>query len=392
MNAGQLGAGDIEGLGGALRALIRRVWTTWCSARGYGNGEAPAIGHWSWLAAGLPIEVPGFQLDRRCGSGVQAVANRGDDGSRPGWRDVCRRGRGSSRCRTSNINTLAARGGRADGRHGAPRPPQPRTGDEPTGRALRRDHRDDRDRGKTSPRITAFRARMRTPSPCARTRMRRGHGPKRSSPNSWCRSKSRSARVDAITLRPLTKAIAATPAWRRSARSGRLMASAIRQPSSPQAMPASKTMPPAACLVVAEDRLEELGLTPIAVVRRLGGGGLRPFAHGHRPGSGGGAAVRTAWLQLGRYRPCRNSNEAFAPQVLAVLKGWGWSEDEFAPRHPQRQWLRHQPRPSHRRHRGAASSPTWRIEMHRRAGCVTGWRRCAIGGGQGIAAVFERAE
>ena len=29
----------------------------------YGSGEAPAIGHWSWLAAGYPEEVPGFQLD-----------------------------------------------------------------------------------------------------------------------------------------------------------------------------------------------------------------------------------------------------------------------------------------------------------------------------------------
>ena len=44
-------------------------------SQGYGNAEAPAIGHWSWLAAGLPLEVPGYQLDRRCGSGLQAVAN-----------------------------------------------------------------------------------------------------------------------------------------------------------------------------------------------------------------------------------------------------------------------------------------------------------------------------
>ena len=42
-------------------------------AQGYGNGEAPAIGRWSALAAGFPIEVPGYQLDRRCGSGLQAV-------------------------------------------------------------------------------------------------------------------------------------------------------------------------------------------------------------------------------------------------------------------------------------------------------------------------------
>ena len=44
-------------------------------SQGYGSAEAPAIGRWSWLAAGLPIEVPGYQLDRRCGSGLQAVIN-----------------------------------------------------------------------------------------------------------------------------------------------------------------------------------------------------------------------------------------------------------------------------------------------------------------------------
>src|SRR5204863_41848 len=42
-------------------------------AQGYPNGEAPCIARWSALAAGLPITVPGYQLDRRCGSGLQAV-------------------------------------------------------------------------------------------------------------------------------------------------------------------------------------------------------------------------------------------------------------------------------------------------------------------------------
>jgi acetyl-CoA C-acetyltransferase len=37
------------------------------------NGEAPAIGRVAALDAGLGIEVPGQQVDRRCGSGLQAV-------------------------------------------------------------------------------------------------------------------------------------------------------------------------------------------------------------------------------------------------------------------------------------------------------------------------------
>lgn len=37
------------------------------------NGESPAIGRVAALDTGLGIEVPGQQVDRRCGSGLQAV-------------------------------------------------------------------------------------------------------------------------------------------------------------------------------------------------------------------------------------------------------------------------------------------------------------------------------
>lgn len=39
----------------------------------YPNGEAPAIGRIAALDAGLGVGVPGVQIDRRCGSGLQAV-------------------------------------------------------------------------------------------------------------------------------------------------------------------------------------------------------------------------------------------------------------------------------------------------------------------------------
>ena len=42
---------------------------------GYPNGENPAIGRLAGLQADLPIEVPGYQLDRRCSSGLQAILN-----------------------------------------------------------------------------------------------------------------------------------------------------------------------------------------------------------------------------------------------------------------------------------------------------------------------------
>jgi acetyl-CoA C-acetyltransferase len=41
--------------------------------QGYANGEAPALGRVAGLDAGLPVDVPGYQVDRRCGSGLQAI-------------------------------------------------------------------------------------------------------------------------------------------------------------------------------------------------------------------------------------------------------------------------------------------------------------------------------
>lgn len=39
----------------------------------YPSSEAPAIGRVVALDSGLPVTVPGMQIDRRCGSGLQAV-------------------------------------------------------------------------------------------------------------------------------------------------------------------------------------------------------------------------------------------------------------------------------------------------------------------------------
>ncbi|GAA1836274.1 acetyl-CoA C-acetyltransferase [Agromyces salentinus] len=45
------------------------------AAQGYPTMEAPAIGRVAALDAGFPVETTGYQLDRRCGSGLQAVLN-----------------------------------------------------------------------------------------------------------------------------------------------------------------------------------------------------------------------------------------------------------------------------------------------------------------------------
>lgn len=44
-------------------------------AQSYASSEAPCIGRYAALAAGLPVEVAGYSLDRRCGSGLQALIN-----------------------------------------------------------------------------------------------------------------------------------------------------------------------------------------------------------------------------------------------------------------------------------------------------------------------------
>ena len=72
MPAGELGAVILKALVERSKIDPERIDDV-VFAQGYGNGEAPCIARWSALAAGLPISVPGYQLDRRCGSGLQAI-------------------------------------------------------------------------------------------------------------------------------------------------------------------------------------------------------------------------------------------------------------------------------------------------------------------------------
>ncbi len=62
-----------------LRELVRRTGIAGSDiddvifGQCYPNGEAPAIGRIAALDAGLGVHIPGLQIDRRCGSGLQAV-------------------------------------------------------------------------------------------------------------------------------------------------------------------------------------------------------------------------------------------------------------------------------------------------------------------------------
>jgi len=62
-----------------IRELVARAGLTSADiddvilGQAYPNGDAPALGRVAALDAGLGVDVPGLQIDRRCGSGLQSV-------------------------------------------------------------------------------------------------------------------------------------------------------------------------------------------------------------------------------------------------------------------------------------------------------------------------------
>lgn len=74
VHAHELGAAVVEGLmtrTGLAKDKVDDVIFAQC----YSSMDAPALGRVVALDAGLPVEVTGMQIDRRCGSGLQAIIN-----------------------------------------------------------------------------------------------------------------------------------------------------------------------------------------------------------------------------------------------------------------------------------------------------------------------------
>lgn len=74
LTAAELGSQALRGLlerTGLDPTVIEDVVLGHCN----GNSEAPALGRVVALDAGLPTSVPGYHIDRRCGSGLQSVIN-----------------------------------------------------------------------------------------------------------------------------------------------------------------------------------------------------------------------------------------------------------------------------------------------------------------------------
>jgi acetyl-CoA C-acetyltransferase len=78
-------------------------------------------------------------------------------------------------------------------------------------------------------------------------------------------------------------------------------------------------------------------------------------------------------------------NEAFACQVLAVLKGWGWNDPDRLNVNGSGISLGHPIGAT-----GVRMMTTLLFELQRRKGRY-GLEAMCIGGGQGLAALFERA-
>ncbi len=74
LQAHELGRTVLQGLLSRCEGLSERVEDV-IFAQCYPSMDAPAVGRVVGLDAGLPIGAGGYQLDRRCGSGLQAVIN-----------------------------------------------------------------------------------------------------------------------------------------------------------------------------------------------------------------------------------------------------------------------------------------------------------------------------
>lgn len=380
---GGLRAVAVEDLGAAvIRALLSRTSVDpdriddVVFAQSYANSETPCVGRWVALQAGLPIEVPGMQLDRRCGGGLQAVVTAAMM-VQSGAADVVIAGGVES---MSNIEhyTTDMRWGRRAG-------------------SVKLHDRLERGRERSQPaaRFGDISGMVETAENLARQF-----------------DISREA-ADEYAARSHARAAAA---WQSGKFSDELIAVAVPQKrGEPVLMTQDEGVRPdttvqvlaklapllkggtvtagnasqqndaaAACLVVAEDRLQELGLEPMAYLAGWAAAGCEPSTMGIGPVP----AVRKLFAKTGLSfdrMDLVELNEAFACQVLAVLKAWGWNDPDRLNVNGSGISLGHPIGAT-----GVRILATLLYELERRKGRY-GLETMCIGGGQGIAAVFERA-
>lgn len=345
-------------------------------AQGYGNGEAPAVGRWAALAAGFPVSVPGYQLDRRCGSGLQAVIDAAMM-VQTGAADVVIAGGVESMSQVEHYTTQMRRGVRGGSTELHDRLSRGRVMSQPIARfgvisgMIETAENVARDFGITREDCDAYAAmsHQRATAAWAEGRFDDELVPvavpqRRSDPIIFDRDEGfrADATVDSLSLlRPIEK-------------DGVVTAGNASQQNDAAA----------ACLVVAEDRLEELGLEPMAWLHSWAAAGCEPSRMGIGPVPAVERLFRRTglgWDDIGLVE----LNEAFAPQVLGVLKGWGWDDRGRLNVNGSGISLGHPIGAT-----GGRILANLLREMRRRE-VRYGLETMCIGGGQGLAAVFERA-
>ena len=381
-------AGDLGAV--VLKALIERTKIDPARvddvvfAQGYGNAEAPAIGHWSWLAAGLPLEVPGYQLDRRCGSGLQAVINAAMM-VQTGASDVVVAGGCESMSNVEHYTTDLRNGVRSGNVTLHDRLTRGRLMSQPVERfgvisgMIETAENLARDYGISREACDAYAARSHQRAAAAWNQhlfddelVPVSVKQKKGDPVIFAHDEGYRADATAESLAKLRPLEAKT-----------FPGAVVTAGNASQQNDAA-----AACLVVAEDKLEELGLTADAWYVASAAAGCDPS----RMGIGPVPATERLFARTGLGWDdidLVELNEAFAPQVLAVLKGWGWSDadsrHEILNVNGSGISLGHPIGAT-----GGRILANLTRELHRRGGRY-GLETMCIGGGQGIAAVFERA-
>ncbi|MET3767411.1 acetyl-CoA C-acetyltransferase [Marisediminicola sp. UYEF4] len=142
----------------------------------------------------------------------------------------------------------------------------------------------------------------------------------------------------------------------------------------------------AACIVTTPERAAELGLTPIVRLVGWARSGVEPSRMGIGPVPATARVLERAGLVLGDM-DLIELNEAFAVQVLAVSREWGFTEADWERTNVNGSGisLGHPVGAT-----GARMLATGSRQLQRDGGRYLLETMC-IGGGQGLAAIFERA-
>jgi acetyl-CoA C-acetyltransferase len=141
----------------------------------------------------------------------------------------------------------------------------------------------------------------------------------------------------------------------------------------------------AACIVTTRARADQLGMRPLARLISWAAAGVEPNRMGIGPVPATAAVLQRAGLGLAKM-DIIELNEAFAAQVLAVTKEWGLASTDFERVNPNGSGisLGHPVGAT-----GVRILTTMLREMERREARY-GLETMCIGGGQGLAAIFER--